>query len=74
MARAGYNPNEAIAVWEKMSALGGSGTPEIMSTHPSNENRIKDLTEISKKVYPLYESAVFTVFTITPVSISIFSR
>ena len=57
MARAGYNPNEAIAVWEKMSALGGSGTPEIMSTHPSNENRIKDLTEISKKVYPLYESA-----------------
>ncbi len=57
MARAGYNPNEAVAVWEKMSALGGSQIPEIMSTHPSNASRIKDLTEISKKVYPLYEAS-----------------
>lgn len=57
MARAGYDPNEAVAVWEKMSALGGSQIPEIMSTHPSNTSRIKDLTEISKKVYPLYEAA-----------------
>lgn len=57
MARAGYDPNEAVAVWQKMSALGGSQIPEIMSTHPSNTSRIKDLTEISKKVYPLYEAA-----------------
>lgn len=54
MARAGYDPNEAVAVWEKMSSLGGSSVPEIMSTHPSNESRIKDLKVIVGKVYPLY--------------------
>lgn len=54
MARAGYDPNEAVAVWEKMSSLGGSSIPEIMSTHPSNESRIKDLKVIVGKVYPLY--------------------
>lgn len=57
MARAGYDPNEAVTVWEKMSSLGGSSIPEIMSTHPSNESRIKDLKVISKKVYPLYLEA-----------------
>lgn len=57
MARAGYDPNEAVAVWQKMSALGSSTTPEIMSTHPSNESRIKNLSEIVTKVYPLYEKS-----------------
>ncbi|MGN0730187.1 M48 family metallopeptidase [Treponema sp.] len=58
MARAGYNPYEAVAVWEKMSALDGTKIPEIMSTHPSNESRIKDLKKICEKVYPLYEASV----------------
>ena len=57
MARAGYDPNEAVSIWKKMSALTTSSTPEILSTHPSNESRIKNLTEIAKKVYPLYEAA-----------------
>ena len=57
MARAGYDPNEAVSIWKKMSALTKSSTPEILSTHPSNESRIKNLTEIAKKVYPLYEAA-----------------
>lgn len=57
MARAGYDPHEAVAVWEKMSALGTSSTPEFMSTHPSNTSRIKNLTKISEKVYPLYQEA-----------------
>jgi len=43
MAIAGYNPDEAVPFWERMSALGGSGTPEFLSTHPSNTTRIKDL-------------------------------
>ena len=58
MARAGYDPHEAVTVWEKMSALTTASTPEIMSTHPSNESRIKNLTVISEKVYPLYQEAV----------------
>ncbi len=55
MARAGYDPHEAVTVWEKMQKLSASSTPEFMSTHPSHENRIKNLTVISEKVYPLYE-------------------
>lgn len=44
MAMAGYDPNEAPKFWERMAALsGGQGAPEWLSTHPSNETRIKDL-------------------------------
>ncbi len=58
MARAGYDPYEAVNVWKKMSALGGSSVPQIMSTHPSHETRIKDLEVIAQKVYPLYEATL----------------
>ena len=44
MIMAGYNPNEAIAVWQRMSEKNKSKTPEFLSTHPSNQTRIKDLT------------------------------
>lgn len=57
MARAGYDPNEAVNVWEKMNSLGGASIPEILSTHPSNDSRIKDLKVIVEKVYPLYEES-----------------
>lgn len=43
MIMAGYNPEEAINVWIRMSKLGKSSTPEFLSTHPSNETRIKAL-------------------------------
>lgn len=42
MTMAGYNPEKAPAFWERMSVSGGS-TPEFLSTHPSDENRIKNL-------------------------------
>ena len=44
MKLAGYNPNEAIAFWEKMSSQ-GINIPEIISTHPSDERRIKDIKD-----------------------------
>jgi Zn-dependent protease with chaperone function len=57
-ARAGYDPRAAVALWQKMSRLSGaSGTPALLSTHPSNEERIKDLGVFSQKVLPLYEQA-----------------
>lgn len=57
MARAGYDPNEAVTIWQKMSRISNVSVPEILSTHPSNESRIKDLKQIVVKVYPLYEEA-----------------
>jgi len=57
-ARAGYDPRAAITLWQKMAKLSsGSAPPALLSTHPSNEARIKDLTKFSQKVLPLYEKA-----------------
>ncbi|MBS7328584.1 MAG: M48 family metallopeptidase [Oxalobacter sp.] len=57
MARAGYNPEEAVNVWRKMSALSGGGNSvAILSTHPSNDSRIKDLQSHLPEVMPLYEA------------------
>ena len=43
MAMAGYNPNESIPFWERMSRQGGSKPPEFLSTHPVDQNRIARL-------------------------------
>ena len=58
MARAGYDPRAAVNVWRKMAkASGGKGGPEFLSTHPSPESRIADLTRYARVVMPLYERA-----------------
>jgi predicted Zn-dependent protease len=50
MAIGGYNPDEAIPFWQRMSALSGGGSPpQLLSTHPSNSTRIKDLRGIIKE-------------------------
>lgn len=56
-ARAGFNPEAAITLWQKMNALGGAKPPEFFSTHPANENRIADLRTLVPKVKPLYEAS-----------------
>lgn len=56
-ARAGYDPRAAITLWQKMGKLGGSAPPQWLSTHPSNETRLKDLEVYVQKVMPLYRPA-----------------
>jgi len=49
MARAGYNPEEALQFWERFAQYskqaGGSGGPAFLRTHPVDEVRIKQLRE-----------------------------
>lgn len=57
-ARAGYNPNAAISVWNKMAAANkGAKQAEFLSTHPSDQTRINELTALMPKVTPLYTAA-----------------
>lgn len=44
MAKAGFDPRQSVELWRNMSAAGGGQPPEFMSTHPSHETRIADLS------------------------------
>ncbi|MCO5239923.1 MAG: M48 family metallopeptidase [Chitinophagaceae bacterium] len=54
-AMAGYDPAEAIPFWQRMAAMNKNKVPEFLSTHPSDETRIKKLSalipEIKEKYY-----------------------
>jgi predicted Zn-dependent protease len=56
-ARAGYNPHAAVTLWQKMGQVGGDAPIKFLSTHPSNTDRLNDLSAYSQRVMPLYEQA-----------------
>lgn len=56
-ARAGYNPQAAVTLWQKMSAANKEAPPEFLSTHPASANRIKDLQALIPSVMPLYQAS-----------------
>ena len=43
MARAGFEPEESMSLWENMAATAGERSPELLSTHPSPSTRMDDL-------------------------------
>jgi predicted Zn-dependent protease len=54
-AKAGYNPNAAITLWQKMEKASGDGPPQFLSTHPSPGNREQRLAELAPKMMPFYQ-------------------
>ncbi|GAB2480243.1 MAG: M48 family metallopeptidase [Comamonas sp.] len=56
-ARAGYNPQAAVSLWEKMGRVTGSGGVGFLSTHPTGPDRIRILQSNVPKVQGLYQQA-----------------
>jgi predicted Zn-dependent protease len=54
-AMAGYNPREAITLWQRMQASGGSRPPEFLSDHPAEGNRIARLQQYMPEALKYYK-------------------
>ena len=46
MARAGFDPQESIDLWQNMKRAAGGAPPEFLSTHPHPDNRIRGLERL----------------------------
>ncbi len=58
MAKAGYDPREAVGFWKRMSAgAKGKSTPELLSTHPSDEKRIEAIEDFMPTAMKYYEES-----------------
>jgi metalloendopeptidase OMA1, mitochondrial len=55
MAQAGYDPREAINLWQNFEQLGGDRPPEFLSTHPAPGTRIDRLQELMPEALEVYE-------------------
>ncbi|WP_319478832.1 M48 family metallopeptidase [uncultured Draconibacterium sp.] len=54
-AMAGYDPREAIPFWQRMSNAGGAKPPEFLSTHPSDETRMRKLNQFMPEAMKYYK-------------------
>ncbi|MES1221449.1 MAG: M48 family metallopeptidase [Bacteroidota bacterium] len=54
-AMAGYNPQEAIPLWQRMASAGGQKPPEILSTHPDDGHRIEQLQKFMPEALAFYK-------------------
>lgn len=55
-AMAGYNPREAIPLWQRMKAMSqGNRPPEFLSTHPAEDTRIEKLQQMMPEALKYYK-------------------
>lgn len=54
-AMAGFDPREAVPLWERMAAAGQSDVPEFLATHPSNTRRIEQCREYAQEALRYYK-------------------
>ncbi|WP_242111712.1 M48 family metallopeptidase [Luteimonas aquatica] len=57
MAKAGFDPRQAVNLWQNMIAAGGSRPPQWLSTHPDPQARIGELQGRATALVPVYEQA-----------------
>ncbi len=56
MAMAGYNPEEAVAFWQRMAAAKkGARPPEFLSTHPADQTRIQNIKDLLPEAMTYYK-------------------
>jgi predicted Zn-dependent protease len=54
MSMAGYKPTEAMTFWTRMAAQGGAKPPFFLSTHPTDEKRIRDIQALMPEAMKYY--------------------
>lgn len=56
-ARAGYNPQAGVSLWQKMASAGSTGgAPDFLSSHPSDSSRVQQIQALLPTVMPLYQA------------------
>ena len=58
MARAGFDPQQAIVLWTHMMEISNAKPPQFLSTHPGDAERMEDLRERLPKASAIYRNAV----------------
>ena len=53
-AKAGYNPNAAVSLWQKMAGVGGSSPPKFLNTHPNPATRQETLRALAPEMMQYY--------------------
>ncbi|MBC85819.1 MAG: peptidase [Bdellovibrionaceae bacterium] len=56
MSKAGFNPRGAVELWQNMASNSKGSPPEILSTHPANSTRIRNLSRHLSKYTPIYQA------------------
>lgn len=58
MAMAGYDPQAAVPFWQRMAAKaeGSQKPPQLLSTHPTDSERIKNLEALMPKALKYYQA------------------